>query len=146
MPAEPYTIHIPNCYVFCDSATFSYIFWYDMILAQAVTLVPLKWGTMGTMGERMGEGIGYKCLWRQASMTRDFLSWTSLDFSYLELLFLLAFSRKRPRRVLSKKALSLKSVIKDCLQASPKVLLKWWLSLKIVIKHRPKFYWSDGCL
>ena len=63
-----------------------------------------------------------------------------------------------------KKALSLKSVIKDCLQTSPKVLLKWWLSLKdchqtspkvllkwwlslkIVIKHRPKFYWSDGCL
>ena len=38
------------------------------------------------------------------------------------------------------------AVFKDCHQASPKVLLKWWLSLKIVIKHRPKFYWSDGCL
>ena len=56
------------------------------------------------------------------------------------------FSRKRPRRVPSKKALSLKTVFKDCHQTSPKVLLKWWLSLKIVIKHRPKFYWSDGCL
>ena len=86
-------------------------------------------------------------------------------------------SRKRPRRVPSKKGLSLKIVIKhrpkfywsdgclerlssniaqrstevtavckDCHQTSPKVLLKWWLSLKIVIKHRPKFYWSDGCL
>ena len=38
-----------------------------------------------------------------------------------------------------------KTVIKDCHQTSPKVLLKWWLSLRIVIKHRPKFYWSDGC-
>ena len=84
------------------------------------------------------------------------------------------FSRKRPRRVPSKKALPLKTVIKDCHQTSPKVktlikdchqtspkvktlikdchqtspkvLLKWWLSLKIVIKHRPKFCWSDGCL
>ena len=62
------------------------------------------------------------------------------------------------------------AVFKDCHQTSPKVLLKWWLSLKIVIKHlwlcfcggvfevvvwwcfcggvfkhRPKFYWSDGC-
>ena len=36
--------------------------------------------------------------------------------------------------------------VKDCHQTSPKVLLKWWLSLKIVIKHRPKFYWSDGCV
>ena len=34
------------------------------------------------------------------------------------------FSRKRPRRVLSKKALSLKTVIKDCHQTSPKILLK----------------------
>ena len=33
-------------------------------------------------------------------------------------------SRKRPRRVLSKKALPLKTVIKDCHQTSPKVLLK----------------------
>ena len=40
----------------------------------------------------------------------------------------------------------LRTVFKDCHQTSPKVLLKWWLSLKIVIKHRPKFYWSDGCL
>ena len=31
------------------------------------------------------------------------------------------------------------AVLKDCHQTSPKVLLKWWLSLKIVIKHRPKF-------
>ena len=61
-------------------------------------------------------------------------------------LHLVDFSRKRPRRVPSKKALSLKTVFKDCHQTSPKVLLKWWLSLKIVIKHRPKFYWSDGCL
>ena len=37
-------------------------------------------------------------------------------------------------------------VVKDCHQTSPKVLLKWWLSLKIVIKDRPKFYWSDACL
>ena len=36
------------------------------------------------------------------------------------------FSRKRPRRVPSKKALPLKTVIKDC-------------HVKIVIKHRPKF-------
>ena len=50
------------------------------------------------------------------------------------------FSRKRPRRVPSKKALPLKTVIKDCHQTSPKVLLKSWLSFKIVIKHRPKFY------
>ena len=84
------------------------------------------------------------------------------------------FSRKRPRRVPSKKALPLKTVIKDCHQTSPKVktlikdchqtspkvktlikdchqtspkvLLELWLSLKIVIKHRPKFCWSDGCL
>ena len=87
------------------------------------------------------------------------------------------FSRKRPRRVLSKKALSLNIVIKHCLkfcwsdgclerlssktaqssaevmavfkdchQRLPKVLLKWWLSLKIVIKDCPKFCWSDGCL
>ena len=38
------------------------------------------------------------------------------------------------------------AVFKDCHQTSPKVLLMWWLSLKIVIKHCPKFYWSDGCL
>ena len=88
-----------------------------------------------------------------------------------------AFSRKRPRRVLSKKALSLNivikhclkfcwsdgclerlssktaqssaevmAVLKDCHQRLPKVLLKWWLSLKIVIKDCPKFCWSDGCL
>ena len=105
------------------------------------------------------------------------------------------FSRKRPRRVLSKKALSLNIVIKHCLkfcwsdgclerlssktaqssaevmavfkdchqrlpkgsaevmavfkdchQRLPKVLLKWWLSWKIVIKDCPKFCWSDGCL
>ena len=93
------------------------------------------------------------------------------DFSWL------TFSRKRPRRVLSKKALSLNIVIKHCLkfcwsdgcleklssktaqssaevmavfkdchQRLPKVLLKWWLSLKIVIKDCPKFCWSDGCL
>ena len=87
------------------------------------------------------------------------------------------FSRKRPRRVLSKKALPLKIVIKDCPkfcwsdgclyrlssktaqssaevmavftdchQRLPKVLLKWWLSSKIVIKDCLKFCWSDGCL
>ena len=39
-----------------------------------------------------------------------------------------------------------RAVFKDCHQTSPKVLLKWWLSWKIVIKHRPKFDWSDGCL
>ena len=38
------------------------------------------------------------------------------------------------------------AVLKDSHQTSPKVLLKWWLSLKVVIKHRPKFCWSDGCL
>ena len=32
------------------------------------------------------------------------------------------------------------AVVKDCHQTSPKVLLKSWLSSKIVIKHRPKFY------
>ena len=56
------------------------------------------------------------------------------------------FSRKRPRRVPSKRALPLKIVIKDCHQTSPKVLLKWWLSLMIVIKDCPKFCWRDGCL
>ena len=35
-----------------------------------------------------------------------------------------SYSRKRPRRVPSKKALPLKTVIKDCHQTSPKVLLK----------------------
>ena len=94
--------------------------------------------------------------------------------NFWEILF---FSRKRPRRVLSKKALSLNivikhclkfcwsdgclerlssktaqssaevmAVLKDCHQRLPKVLLKWWLSLKIVIKNCPKFCWSDGCL
>ena len=38
------------------------------------------------------------------------------------------------------------AVFKDCHQTSPKVILKWWLSLKIVIKHCPKFFWSDSCL
>ena len=38
------------------------------------------------------------------------------------------------------------AVFKDCHQRLPKVLLKWWLSLKIVIKDCPKFCWSDGCL
>ena len=38
------------------------------------------------------------------------------------------------------------AVFKDCNQTLPKVLLEWWLSLKIVIKHCPKFCWSDGCL
>ena len=35
---------------------------------------------------------------------------------------------------------------KDCHQRLPKVLLKWWLSSKTVIKHCSKFCWSDGCL
>ena len=34
--------------------------------------------------------------------------------------------------------------LKDCHQRLQKAVLKWWLSLKIVIKHRPKFYWIDG--
>ena len=46
------------------------------------------------------------------------------------------------------------AVFKDChqrlpkvlLKTLPKVLLKWWLSLKTVFKHCPKFCWSDGCL
>ena len=38
------------------------------------------------------------------------------------------------------------AVFTDCHQTLPKVLLKWWLSLKIVIKDCPKFCWSDGCL
>ena len=38
------------------------------------------------------------------------------------------------------------AVIKHCYQTLPKVLLKWWLSWKIVIKDCPKFCWSDGCL
>ena len=38
------------------------------------------------------------------------------------------------------------AVFKDCFQTLPKVLLKWWLSLKTVIKDCPKFCWSDGCL
>ena len=37
-------------------------------------------------------------------------------------------------------------VIQHCHQTLPKVLLKWWLSLKTVIKDCPKFCWSDGCL
>ena len=37
------------------------------------------------------------------------------------------------------------AVFTDYLQTLPKVLLKWWLSLKTVIKHCPKFCWSDGC-
>ena len=37
------------------------------------------------------------------------------------------------------------AVIKHCYQTLPKVLLKWWLSWKIVIKDCPKFCWSDGC-
>ena len=58
----------------------------------------------------------------------------STEFLLSPLVFwILHFSRKRPRRVLSKKALPLKTVIKDCHQTSPKVLLKWWLSLKFVI-------------
>ena len=38
------------------------------------------------------------------------------------------------------------AVLKDCAQRLPKVLLKWWLSWKTVIKDCPKFCWSDGCL
>ena len=38
------------------------------------------------------------------------------------------------------------AVFRDCHQRLPKVLLKWWLSLKIVIKDCPKFCCSDGCL
>ena len=38
------------------------------------------------------------------------------------------------------------AVFKDCHQRLPKVLLKWWPSLKIVIKDCLKFCWSDGCL
>ena len=38
------------------------------------------------------------------------------------------------------------AVFTDCHQRLPKVLLKWWLSLKIVSKDCPKFCWSDGCL
>ena len=37
------------------------------------------------------------------------------------------------------------AVIKHCYQTLPKVLLKWWLSWKIVIKDCPKFCWRDGC-
>ena len=53
------------------------------------------------------------------------------------------YSRKRPRRVLLRKALPSKTaevmaVLKDCHQRLP----KWWLSLKIVIKDCR----SDGCL
>ena len=92
------------------------------------------------------------------------------DFWKNMFVFVRCFSRKRPRRVLSKKALPLKTVIKDCpkfcwsdgclyrlssktAQSSaevmavfkdchtrlPKVLLKWWLSSKIVIKDCLKF-------
>ena len=50
------------------------------------------------------------------------------------------YSRKRPRRVPSKKALPLKIVIKDCHQTSPKVkTLFKACHLKIVIKDCPKF-------
>ena len=38
------------------------------------------------------------------------------------------------------------AVFKDCHQISPKVLLKWWLSLKIAIEDCSKFCWNDGCL
>ena len=37
-------------------------------------------------------------------------------------------------------------VLKDCHRTLPNVPLKSWLSLKIVINHRLKFYWSDACL
>ena len=73
------------------------------------------------------------------------------------------YSRKRPRRVLLRKALSSKTVFEDCHQRLPKVLpnwclsfkdchqrlpkvpLKWWLSIKIVIKDCPKFCRIDAC-
>ena len=54
-----------------------------------------------------------------------------------------------PARLSSKTAQSsaeVMAVLKDCHQRLPKVLLKWWLSLKIVIKDCLKFCWSDGCL
>ena len=101
---------------------------------------------------------------------------TDVHRSVLFFRWMCVFSRKRPRRVLSKKALPLKTVIKDCPkfcwsdgclyrlssktaqssaevmavfkdchQRLPKVLLKWWLSSKIVIKDCLKFRWSDGC-
>ena len=38
------------------------------------------------------------------------------------------------------------AVLKDCHQRLLRVLLKWWLSLKIVVKDCRKFCWSDGCL
>ena len=39
----------------------------------------------------------------------------------------------------SPKVLEVMAVFKDCQQRLPKVLLKCWLRLKIVLKHRPKF-------
>ena len=48
----------------------------------------------------------------------------SLFRTCCHLVLLGSFSRKRPRRVPSKKALPLKTVFKDCHQTSPKVLLK----------------------
>ena len=51
MPAEPYAIHIPNCSVFCDFATFSYLdiiylymirFWYDFDMVSWLKLFRLS--------------------------------------------------------------------------------------------------------
>ena len=95
--------------------------------------------------------------------------WLCWEWLWIKTSLKFFVSRKWPRKVPSKKALSLKTVIKDCHlsrlsskatqssaevmavfkdyhQTSLKVLLKWWLSLKIVINYRPKFCWSDGCL
>ena len=67
-------------------------------------------------------------------------------FWFLSLCLLIYFCRKRPRRVLWRKVLSSKRVFTDCHRRLPQVLLKRWLSLKIVIKDSSKFCWSDGGL
>ena len=60
------------------------------------------------------------------------------------------FREKRCHQTLSsniaQSSAEVMAVFKDCHQRLPKVLLKWWLSLKTVIKHCLKFCWSDGCL
>ena len=55
-----------------------------------------------------------------------------------------SLSGRSPFSPLSMSREEVMAVFKGCHQTSPKFY--WRLSLKIVIKHRPKFYWSDGCL
>ena len=127
-------------------------------------LAPQTSAPWSMMNSWCWSGSGPSFLHVFVSHLRTLFGGSHQTWSFNSFVILSYFSRKRPRRVLSKKRChwraSLRIVfkhrpkvllkwwlsLKDCHQTSPKVLLKWWLSLKIVIKHRPKFYWSDGCL